>query len=432
MRMQLKRPNPPLQLGLMAASCALLGSTAAQAQTVADTELPWQVDTALLYYKENAGLLQTIEPIVNLKKDFGDQRVLDGTFILDTMSGASPNGAIPSRKPQTFASPSSTSLTPRAGAKTKLYTITPGNLPEDPHFKEQRAAGDLDWSQPIGIDSNLSYGGHLSTEHDFNSVAVNAAVSHDFNNKNTTLSVGFNEEYDQIHARGGTPVPATDYTLYEKERSQTKNVAGALVGVTQVMSRYWLAQLNYSYDRSQGYLTDPYRILSVVDGSGSVTGYRYESRPDLRVRQSLYFGNKVALGPAVLDLSYRRGKDAWGVNSDTVDTHLRIDVGREMYLEPHVRWYRQSAADFYHLYVNEADPLPTDMSADPRLAAFTGTTIGVKFGVKVGHTGELSLRLEEYQQKPTDRSSPLTELQGLDLNPGVKATIVQIGWRQDF
>ena len=169
-----------------------------------------------------------------------------------------------------------------------------------------------------------------------------------------------------------------------------------------------------------------------MDGSGSVTGYRYESRPHTRVRQSLYWGNKVALGPTVLDLSYRRGKDDWSINSDTVDAHWRIDVGRDMYLEPHVRWYRQSAADFYHLYMNQADPVPTYMSADPRLAAFTATTIGVKFGVKVGHTGELSLRLEEYQQKPTDRSSSLSGLQGLDLNPGVKAAIVQIGWRQDF
>jgi hypothetical protein len=430
--MQLKRPNPPLRLGLMAASCALLGSTAAPAQTAADEEQPWQLDTALLYYKENAGRLQTIEPVVSLKKDFGDQRVLAGTFILDTMSGASPNGAIPSRQPQTFASPSSTSLTPRAGAKTRLYTIAPGNLPQDPNFKEQRVAGDLDWSQPIGIDGDLSFGGHLSTEHDFNSAAVNAAVSHDFNSKNTTLSAGFNEEYDQIHARGGNPVPATDYTLFEKEHSQTKNVAGALLGVTQVMSRNWLAQLNYSYDRSQGYLTDPYRILSVLDGSGAVTGYRYESRPGSRVRQSLYWRNKVALGPTVLDMSYRRGKDDWNVNSDTVDARLRIEFGGDIYLEPHVRWYRQSMADFYHLYVNQANPLPTYMSADPRLAAFTGTTIGVKFGIKAAHNGEVSLRLEEYQQKPADRSSPLAQLQGLDLNPGVKAAIVQVGWRRDF
>jgi Protein of unknown function (DUF3570) len=432
MRMQLKRPRPPSRLSLMAASCALLGSTASQSQAAADNEQTWQVDSALLYYKENAGRLQVIEPIVNLRKDFGDQRVLDGTFVMDTLSGASPNGAIPSRQPQTFASPSSTSLTPVAGAKTRLYTIAPGNLPQDPNFKEQRAAGDLGWSQPIGIDSHLSFGGHFSAEHDFNSVGVNAAVNHDFNNKNTTLSAGFNEEYDQIRARGGNPLPATDYMLYEKEGAQTKNVAGVVLGVTQVMSRNWLAQFSYSYDRSQGYLTDPYRILSVVDGSGSVTGYRYESRPDSRVRQSLYLGNRVALGPTVLDLSYRRGKDDWGTNSNTVDTHLRIDVGRDMYLEPHLRWYRQNAADFYHLYVNQADPLPAFMSADPRLAAFTGTTIGVKFGIKVTHSGELSLRLEDYQQKATVRSSSLTQLQGLDLNPGITTTIVQIGWRQEF
>ena len=88
--MQLKPPNPSLRRGLMAASCALLGGTAAQAQTAAGEDQPWQVDTALLYYKENAGRLQTnFQPVVSLKKDFGDQRVLDGTFALDTLSGAS-------------------------------------------------------------------------------------------------------------------------------------------------------------------------------------------------------------------------------------------------------------------------------------------------------------------------------------------------------
>jgi hypothetical protein len=430
--MQLKRSNPPLRLGLMAASCALLGNTAARAQSAPDEDPRWQVDSALLYYKENLGRLQTVEPVVSLKRDFGDQRVLNGTFVLDSLTGASPNGAIPSRQPQTFASPSSTSITPKPGAKTTLYTIAPGSLPQDPRFHEQRAAGDLDWSQPIGLNSNLSFGGHLSTEHDFNSVAANAAVSHDFSEKNTTLSAGINGEYDQIHARGGNPVPGTEYTLLERQGSQTKNVTGALVGVTQVMTRNWLAELNYSYDRSHGYLTDPYRILSMVDGAGSVVGYRYESRPDSRVRQSLYLSNKVALGPTVLDLSYRRGKDDWGIHSDTIDTHLRLDLGNDMYLEPHIRWYRQNAADFYHLYLTQSEPLPTYLSADPRLAEFTGTTFGLKFGIKMSHTGELSLRLEEYQQKPTDRSSPLPQLQGLDLNPGIKAVIVQIGWRQDF
>jgi hypothetical protein len=429
--MQLKRPPAQLHLGLMAASCALLSSTV-RAQTADDSGQPLQLDTDVLYYKENAGRVQTVEPVVSLKKDFGDLRTLDGTLTLDSLSGATPNGAIPARKPQTFASPSSTSLTPQPGRKTTLYTVAPGDLPQDPHFKEQRVAGDLDWSQPLGLDNTLSYGGHASSEHDFDSVAAHAGLSHDFNEKNTTVSAGVNEEYDRIHAHGGNPLPGSDYELYEKESSQTKTVSGALLGVTQVMTRNWLTGLNYTFDHSRGYLTDPYRILSELDAQGDVSGYLYERRPDTRTRQSLYWFNKLALGSPVLDLSYRRGKDSWGIVSDSVEAHLRIDLGRGMYLEPHARWYRQTAADFYELYLSAAGPLPTYMSADPRLAAFAATTFGLKFGVSVGRNGELSLRLEQYQQRPSEQSSPLPLLQGLDLNPDLKATIVQLGWRLVF
>lgn len=435
--MQLKRPGSPLHVGLMAAGCALLSGTA-RAQTAGqvgqagqDGE-PLELDSSVLYYKENAGRVQTIEPVVTLTKDFGDLRVLDGTLTIDTLSGATPNGALPAHTPQTFASPSSGSLTPRPGEKTTLYTIAPGNLPQDPHFKERRVAVDLDWSQPVSLDNTLSFGGHASTEHDFDSTAAHVNFSHDLNEKNTTVSAGLSEEYDRIHAHGGNPVPGSDYALYEHEGEQTKTVAGALLGVTQVLTRNWLADLNYTYDHSQGYLTDPYRILSVLNSEGDVTAYRYENRPDSRGRQSLYLVNKVALGPTVLDLSYRRGKDSWGVSSDTVDGHLRIDLGHRMYLEPHVRWYRQSAADFYDLYLFEAGPQPAYMSADPRLAAFSATTFGAEFGITAGRSGALSLRLEQYEQRPTDQSSPLPGLAGLNLNPDLKATIAQLTWHMEF
>lgn len=426
--MQLKRPGSSLQLSLMAASCALL-SAAARAQDATGAEQPFELDSALLYYKENAGRVQTVEPVVSLKKDFGDQRVLGGTFTVDSLSGATPNGAIPARKPQTFASPSSTSLVPQPGKKTRLYTIAPGNLPQDPNFKETRFAGDADWSQPLSLNDAVAVGGHVSSEHDFDSFVAHGDFSHDFNDKNTTVSAGISEEYDLIHPHGGTPVPDSDYMLYEHEANQTKNVIGALVGVTQVLARNWLTQLNYTIDHSQGYLTDPYRILSVLDDTGGVTGYRYENRPDSRTRQSLYWLQKAALGPTVLELSYRRGKDSWHLSSDTVEGHLHIPLGHELYLEPLARWYHQTAADFYALYLNGTAPLPFYASADPRLGAFVGTTFGLKLGIIVGRNGELSLRLEEYQQRPSDQSSNLPQLQGLNLNPNLRATIAQLSWR---
>jgi len=428
--MQLKREVSSLQLGLMAASCSLLSATA-RAQLTPET--PTQLDADVLYYKESGGGgVQAIEPVVSLKRDFGDQRVLNGTLVIDSLSGPTPNGAMPSRKPQTFASPSSTSLVPEPGKKTTLYTIAPGDLPKDPHFKEQRVGGDLDWSQPLGLDNSVSFGGHVSSEHDFDSFAANLGGSHDFNAKNTAVSFSLSEEYDRIHAHGGNPVPGSDYLLYEKESSQTKTVSGALLGVTQVIRRNWLTELNYTYDRSKGYLTDPYRILSLLDADGNVLGYRYESRPDSRGQQSLYWVNKVALGPTVLDVSYRHGWDSWSIHSNTVDAHLRIDLSRGVYLEPHLRWYRQSAADFYVLYLSAARALPGFMSSDPRLADFTGTTVGVKFGVTVGRFGELALRVEEYEQRPSNQSSSLPQLQGLNLDPNLKAAIVQLGWRLLF
>lgn len=429
MRVQLKRPVAPLQLSLMAASCALLSATA-RAQTAPEADQSLELDSALLYYKENAGRVQAIEPVVSLKKDFGDERVLAGTFTADSLSGATPNGALPSRKPQTFASPSSTSLTPAPGKKTRLYTISPGSLPQDPNFKEQRFAGDADWSQPVSLNDKLSVGGHVSTEHDFDSFVAHGDFSHDLNDKNTTLTAGVSVEYDLIHPHGATPVPDSDYALYEHEGNQSKTVTGGLVGVTQVLMRNWLTQLNYTVDHSQGYLTDPYRILSVLDGTGAETGYRYEDRPDSRTRQSLYWLNKVAIGTTVLDVSYRRGKDSWDINSDTVEAHLRIGLTHATYLEPLARWYHQGAASFYDLYLNgTGSPLPLYASADPRLAAFVGTTFGAKFGVVLNRYGELSLRLEEYEQRPTDQSSGLPLLQGLNLNPNLRATIVQVSWR---
>lgn len=44
-------------------------------------------------------------------------------------------------------------------------------------------------------------------------------------------------------------------------------------------------------------------------------------------------------------------------------------------------------------------------------------------------TPPLSVRLEYYQQTPDRRLAGLGSLQGLDLYPGPKAILVQIGWR---
>jgi hypothetical protein len=87
-----------------------------------------------------------------------------------------------------------------------------------------------------------------------------------------------------MHPIGGAPLPGSDYTLFAKSGAKTKDGAGVLLGLTQVMTRDWLTEFNLSVDRFKGYMNDPYKIISVIDTTGNTTGYQYESRPDERTR----------------------------------------------------------------------------------------------------------------------------------------------------
>ena len=50
-----------------------------------------------------------------------------------------------------------------------------------------------------------------------------------------------------------------------KTGDKSKDVTNILLGITQVINRHTLVQFNYSLSQSDGYLNDPYKILSVVD-----------------------------------------------------------------------------------------------------------------------------------------------------------------------
>jgi len=419
----------------MAASCALLGAGAARSQEThmapPDSGLleDWSVDSALAYYHED-GRIQAIEPVVDVAKVFADGEALNFNVTFDALSGASPNGALPSRTAQTFSSPS--------GKLKNRYTTAPGQLPVDPDYKDDRIAMGGNWTVPITRVDQVSVGGRLSAEDDFFSATVNASIDHDFNEKNTTLSFGIDNEFDSIHPIGGAPVPGSDYALAEKQTGgKTKDGVGVLLGVTQVMTRTWLSEFNVSIDRFHGYLNDPYKFASVIDSAGGTTGYEYENRPDQRTRKSAYWENRVSWSSQISTaLSLRYMSDDWGVRSDTAQLHLRWTfANRERYIEPTIRWYRQTAADFFTPFiVNTEKPTTDHESSDSRLAAFHALTYGLKYAQKLPGLGsrpesEFSIRAEYYQQTLDVRTPVPDALQGLDLYPGVKAVLVQIGWR---
>ena len=107
-----------------------------------------------------------------------------------------------------------------------------------------------------------------------------------------------------------------------------------------------------------------------------------------------------------MDGSYRYFWDDWGITAHTLDFRYRFALGGTHYLEPHIRYYWQSAADFYHTDLRQGDLLPEFATADYRLAEFTGTTLGIKIGwLRANGSDRISARLEVYQQ--TGKSNPV-------------------------
>ncbi len=448
--------------GLVAtAATGLLASVQGHAQDSAvdgpSSDVPTtNIDAALLFYHEN-GRVQAIEPDLDLTQQIGDNSILSMGFTVDSVSGPTPLGAVPSDLPQNYIRPyriipTGTQVTvttasggsvvklipPASGATTQTLsatsTVPPNTYPLDPTFADRRIAGHVGWEQALTstfkIDSTVSY----SKEHDYRSESVDVNLSKDFNSHNTTLSGGINYESDLSFPIGGTPTPYTQMSGVWKGPDATRSETDAVLGLTQVMTRRWITSLSYSYSRSNGYENDPYKIISVVDPvSGEPISQLYENRPDFRRTQSIFLDNKVHLDHDIVDLSLRGYEDDWGVKSVTAELRYRYQLSPSYYLEPDLRYYRQGAADFFHYYLVGGAALPQYASADTRLAAFQARTYGLKFGVVMGDGSELSIRVEYYGQYGNGFPSyAIGQLRQQNLFPDLTAATVLLGYSYAF
>lgn len=446
--MQLNKKNDkPVGRALAAATCALLGVQATD--TLAKGEPgEWDVETALLVYSESDSRVTAVEPVINATRNFDGERQLNLKLVADTLTGASPSGATPSDLPQTFTRPSGSGS----------YNVSAGDAPLDDSFKDTRVALSAAWTAPLNRDYTYSVGAYGSKEYDYLSTAVNGSLSRYLNNKNTTVTGGLSLGVDLVDPVGGAPIGLSRMPLREgkteaqfdqefaatRESDDTKTLVDALFGVTQVINRQTLMQFNYAISYSSGYLTDPYKLLSVIDDAsganfgGNLIGadgnpiYLYENRPDSRLKHALYWQTKYMMANGdVLDGSYRFMIDDWGISSHTVDLKYRWRL-EHSYLEPHFRYYMQSEADFYKRYLtateyNGGSPTLTEASADYRLGELTGLTLGAKWGYRFDEDRELAIRAE-YMIQSNDGDEGFGKLTDHDLYPDTDAMWVQLSY----
>jgi hypothetical protein len=422
---------------LAAATCALLGGTIA-APVDAQEELGWDFNTALLYYGEDGHRIRDVSVSMLARRTFYDDRALTMGLTIDALTGATPNGGIKQNTPQTFTRPSG----------NDVFTVPPNTLPLDDSFLDTRVAVTANWQQPFGRLYKVDLGASASKEYDYLHLGVNAKISRDFNKRNTTVSAGLAFSADSIEAVGGAPMPLTSMLdvddLSNRMGDQDKDIVDVVLGVTQVISRNLIVQANYSFSDASGYLNDPYKIVSVVDGvTGDVIArtpppgvegpsheFLFESRPDQRTKHSFYGQAKYYMGGKVLDASYRYMTDDWGIDSHTVDIRYRWPINDKRYLEPHLRFYTQTAANFYRVGLVNGSPLPSYATHDYRLGEFDAITVGLKYGWETRNGNEMSVRLGVYQQRGNISADKLIGNQvGLVQYPDLDAVIFQYSYK---
>ena len=292
-----------LRSALAAASCGLLGISPA----LADTAGNLQTDGALLYYSEKHRVnVAEFTGLFTQTLDDGDAISLSPT--VDSITGASPTGATITDKPQTYGT----------------SDTTPANTLPVKHFTDHRVAVSLSWQHSLNRLTRSVLGAEGSAEKDYSSLGVNASIARDFDNKLTTLGAGVSADFDKVSPSGGivpqglAPVGASSTTAAATpaqpspfftevgtavpvhtiaaasgavtggggeedsgpHESRKKHVIDGNIGLTRVINRRTLMQFNYGLGISTGYLTDPYKIISMIDGtSGETVGYITEQRP---------------------------------------------------------------------------------------------------------------------------------------------------------
>jgi len=293
-------------------------------------------------------------------------------------------------------------------------------------IEDTRIAANASLAQPLGNGLTVTLGGSYSGEDDYLHTGVNGALSKELNDKNTVLNFGYAYSGDTVDGVVGNPVPGSfTNSGFGTIGEQDKSVNDLIFGVTQVINKRAIAQLNYSFSHSSGYLNDPYKVVSVVNGAGIPQRYIYESRPGDRTANGIYGALNYKFDSGVLKPSYRFFSDDWGIQSHTFEMKYGYEIGNKSILEPRIRFYSQSRADFYRGQIGDAERPAQYLSSDYRLDEYTALTLGLQYRFFDSAKREWRIGMDVYNQSPSLNPDQLPGQN--DLNPGISAVIVRGG-----
>lgn len=379
-------------VALTGAALALPGLLPNKAKAASPILSP-EADFNFAFYNEGGNRMEVEVYQLSAKTPINNQLEIFINGVKDTISGASPMYNAPevtkissgSARPATVscASPPCGSPPPSGGDRYVVsgpvkQVLTPFT------FSDERHAIDLGGSYFFN-DYTLTVSGGLSHEKDYISNFGGFNIQREFNQKNTVLSAGFNYADDTI-----SPVNRPGVS-YDKTTQQY------LLGLSQVVNKLsvWQTSLNFSVD--DGYLTDPYKQVYVLDLGSTV----YENRPGDRYRWSIFnrFIQHIPLLNASVHFDYRYAFDSWRVDSHMMQITWFQPLGDGWQLAPNFRYYTQNAATFYRPYFNESPNEDAAYSSDYRLAQYGAMSGGIKLKKNFDSHLKLEIGFDYYRRQ---------------------------------
>ncbi|HMD75149.1 MAG TPA: DUF3570 domain-containing protein [Steroidobacteraceae bacterium] len=212
-----------------------------------------------------------------------------------------------------------------------------------------------------------------SIERDYISNTPHASLSQDMFGDLTTITLGFGRTRDKVGENNGTAfVPNVAWLGHAESRSYE-------LGLSQILTRNWIASLNLNVIADDGYLSNPYRAIRYKDPTAA-KGYSLGSQvyPDTRTSTAVELRTKYYLPfRAAVSLSYRYFRDTWSIVGNTFEFDYTQPISNMWILEGRIRYYQQTRASFYSdlfAYINEYNY----EGRDKDLAASKNYTFGAK------------------------------------------------------
>lgn len=337
-------------------------------------------------YQEKDNRIGVVAPVAWVQAPLARDLDLEAHVTLDTVSGASPQYVSnQSGKP--------------------VHALSSASI------HEGRKEAVLKATRWLGDDS-LSLGAAVSSEHDYLSQTVSADGKFEFLNKNVTLAVGGSLTRDSIGATG------------KPDLHESRITRGLFVGLTQVLTANDIIQTNLAGSDGNGYFDDPYKFTLSFFGRRPIT--HADQRPDSR--RSLAWLTRwrhyLPAQAAALGVDYRYSTDTWGIHSHMVEASWHQNLNEVWAIKPSVRYYSQSAANFYATTFSNAVGIG---ASDTRLAAFGALTLAVNAVARFSERDTVELGIGRYAQRAGWRAGG-----GSPDLPRFDASFTMLGWTRSF